>query len=245
MNRADFLKVCVGSMATAFLGAGASRAVASSTVPNIAAQHPYRNSAFWLNSGSTDGNKIALTFDDGPTPRITDRVLDELAARKLPATFFMIGKRIQESPGLAREVAAEGHELGNHTFTHPKLSALPETRAYDEIHRSQDIMADTFGYAPIWFRPPYGAFHRSQGRLAVDQNLGVVYWSVDPQDWTRPGAQAIASRVIAGARPGSIVLLHELTMQTPDSLPMMLDNLLERNFTFCKLSEILVLPTAA
>lgn len=240
MDRADFLKLMTGGVAAAaFLR---SLPVSAAGLTHDAGAHEYSISTYFLNSGSTEGNKIALTFDDGPTPGITDRVLDELAARKIPATFFMIGKRVNDNPNLTREVAAEGHEIGNHSYTHPKLSALSNDRVYDELHRTQDVIASTVGYAPIWFRPPYGAFHRSQGKLVMDQNLGVLYWSVDPQDWTRPGASVIASRVIAGARPGAIVLMHELSRQTPDALPAILDNLQSRNFEFCKVSEILVLP---
>jgi len=136
----------------------------------------------FITSGPPDGNRIALTFDDGPTPGVTDRILDELQKRKLHATFFMIGQRIAAAPDLARCVLAEGHEVGNHTFTHPKLTTLSDQQADAEIQKTQDIMAEVLNHRPAWFRPPYGALRQDQAAMLASRGLGIVLWSVDSKD---------------------------------------------------------------
>jgi len=193
----------------------------------------------FITSGPAEGNRIALTFDDGPTPGVTDRILDELKRRKLHATFFMIGERIAAAPELARRVLAEGHEVGNHTFTHAKLTTLSDAQAESEIQRTQDIMAEVLNHRAAWFRPPYGALRQSQARIVQKAGLRVALWNVDPADWSQPGEEKIVETVLAESKPGSIILCHDLHQQTADCLGPILDGLAERGFTFNSLSELL------
>lgn len=199
------------------------------------------NPAF-VNSGPGLGHRIALTFDDGPTPGVTDVILKELADRDLVATFFMIGRKAEQFRDLAQAVRDAGHELANHTFTHPNLAGLPDARVDYEIRRAQEAVENATGAHPVWFRPPYGAFRRPQGQIALQQDLGVAYWSVDPMDWKRPGAGAIASSVVRRSQPGSIILLHDLHKQTAEAVPALLDGLLERDFVMVTLSTLLGHP---
>ncbi|MCE0523372.1 MAG: polysaccharide deacetylase family protein [Methylacidiphilales bacterium] len=193
----------------------------------------------FITSGPPDGNRIALTFDDGPTPGVTDLILDDLARRKLHATFFMIGRRIAAAPDLARRVLAEGHEIGNHTFTHPKLTTLPDAQVEEEIQKTQDIMGKILNHRPVWFRPPYGALRPNQTAVLRMRGLGVVLWSVDPGDWAQPGTDKIIGTVLAETRPGSIILCHDAHRQTADGTGAMLDGLLERGLAFTTLSSLL------
>jgi peptidoglycan/xylan/chitin deacetylase (PgdA/CDA1 family) len=194
----------------------------------------------FITSGPPDGNRIALTFDDGPTPGVTDLILDELKRRKLHATFFMIGQRIAAAPDLARRVLAEGHEVGNHTFTHPKLTTLADREVEAEIQKTQDIMADALNYHAAWFRPPYGALRQNQAGLLASRGLGIVLWSVDSQDWSQPGAPKIVETALAETKPGSILLCHDRHQQTAHAIGPILDGLLECGFTFATLSTLLV-----
>ena len=193
----------------------------------------------FIRSGPPDGNRVALTFDDGPTPGVTDLILDELKRRKLHATFFMIGERIAAAPDLARRVLAEGHEIGNHTFTHPKLTTLSDAQVDAEIQKTQDIMGEVMNHRAAWFRPPFGEFRRNQAGIPGMKDLGIVLWSVDPADWSQPGEAKIAETILGETKPGSIIICHDTHRQTADAMGPILDGLLERGFAFAKLSELL------
>jgi len=193
----------------------------------------------FIMSGPPGGNRIALTFDDGPTPGVTELVLDELRRRGLHATFFMIGERIAAAPDLARRVLAEGHEVGNHTLTHPKLTTLADQQVEAEIQRTQDLMDDVLNRRATWFRPPYGALRQNQAGMVARKGLGIVLWSVNPGDWAQPGEARIVATVLGETRPGSIILCHDLHRQTADGLGPILDGLLERGLTFATVSSLL------
>jgi peptidoglycan/xylan/chitin deacetylase (PgdA/CDA1 family) len=224
----------MASAAQALAGKLASGPVMTSLPP------PVEKSVDFISSGPGDGNRIAITFDDGPTPGVTEAVLDELRMRGLRATFFMIGKQVVAAPELARRVAAEGHEIGNHTFNHVKLNTLSDQQAGEEIQKTQDALG---GMAqPVWLRPPYGAFRQNQAGLAREKKLGVVLWSVDSRDWSQPGAARIVEAVLSETKPGSIILCHDLHRQTAESLPRILDGLLTRGFNFVTLSSFLGEP---
>ena len=201
---------------------------------------PQPSKAHFVYNGPGFGNRIALTYDDGPTPGITDKILDELAQRNLKATFFMIGNKVRRYPDLARAVVAGGHEVANHTYTHPSLNRLSDARVTEELTQCQDIIGEVTGITPVWFRPPYAAFaNKRQGPMARQKHLGVAYWSVDPRDWANPGVNAIVSKVLGGTRSGSIILLHDLKRQTLQATPAILDGLMEKRFQLTTLSGYL------
>ncbi|HEY8965737.1 MAG TPA: polysaccharide deacetylase family protein, partial [Candidatus Methylacidiphilales bacterium] len=190
----------------------------------------------WASTGPGLGRRMALTFDDGPNGKVTERVLEELRKRNILATFFQIGIRVEAEPALAKTVADAGHELGNHSLTHPQLSKLPDDRVDYELAKTQELIQAATGRTPVWFRPPYGAFRHDQGAHAYTRGLGVALWSIDPRDWAQPGADKIAQTILSEARPGSISLTHDLHAQTADALPRILDGLLEKGFEFTTMS---------
>jgi peptidoglycan/xylan/chitin deacetylase (PgdA/CDA1 family) len=193
----------------------------------------------FINSGPTDGSRIALTFDDGPMPGVTDRILDELKQRGLHATFFMIGRRIAAAPDLARRALAEGHEIGNHTFTHPNLTRLPEAQVEAEIQKTQDIMSEMLQHRAIWFRPPYGALQQKQAALVAKLGMRVVMLTVDPKDWSLPGEDKVIGTVLTQTRAGSIILCHDVHRPTANCMGTLLDGLLERTFKPVTLSKLI------
>jgi peptidoglycan/xylan/chitin deacetylase (PgdA/CDA1 family) len=134
---------------------------------------------------------------------------------------------------------AEGHEVGNHTFTHPKLTMLADEQVDAEIQKTQDIMGEALNHRPAWFRPPYGALRQNQAGMLVRRGLGIVLWSVDSQDWSQPDEVKIAGTVLAETMPGSIMLCHDLHRQTANGVGAILDGLRERGFAFVTLSELL------
>ncbi|MDD4932361.1 MAG: polysaccharide deacetylase family protein [Methylacidiphilaceae bacterium] len=199
----------------------------------------------FANHGPGLGRRIAVTFDDGPTPGVTEKVLAALRERHLSATFFMIGQRVAAAPSLARHVREEGHEIGNHSYTHPQLGRLPAQQVVAQLQRTQEVIEQNTGFRPSWMRPPYGSFRPAQAPIAAQEGLGVVLWSVDTRDWARPGTERILGTVLSQTRPGSIVLMHDLHLQTAEVVGRVLDGLLERGFEFATISNLLGAPRIA
>jgi peptidoglycan/xylan/chitin deacetylase (PgdA/CDA1 family) len=256
ISRGRFLRLFAAGAAT--LAAGrtlsaqestlvAEPGAASPTVPTGAAattpeMGEYELSPHYVHSGPGFGNRLAITFDDGPTPGVTETVLEELRKRNLHATFFMIGEKAARTPALAKMVADAGHEIGNHTYTHPNLAQLSDDKVRYQLSKAQEAIHAASGHLPTWFRPPYGAFKKQQGYIAAELGLGVTYWSVDPTDWRQPGPEKIISGVVNYAVPGSIILMHDLHRQTADSVGRVLDGLLVKDYAFSTISGFLGNP---
>jgi peptidoglycan-N-acetylglucosamine deacetylase len=197
--------------------------------------------ATWF-SVNVDGPYIAMTFDDGPSPETTPQLLDILKQRNIKATFFMIGQNAERNPAIVKRILAEGHEIGNHSWTHPQLSKLSDDRVTEEINKTQNAIKDASGYTPVLLRPPYGAITARQKEWIEKQfGLSVIIWSVDPFDWKRPGASVIEQRILAGARPGAIVLSHDIHKQTVDAMPATLDALAAKGFKFVTVSQLIAM----
>ena len=198
----------------------------------------------FVHSGPGFGRRIAITFDDGPVPYTTEMVLRALESRKIPATFFMLGEHVKAYPSLAREVLAAGHEIGNHTFNHPQLSKLSDAQVEDQIRLTQDLIVDATGTRPVWLRPPYGSFRRSQAHIAYKFKLGVALWNVDTRDWTKPGLQKVMKIIEEETKPGAIILLHDIHKETAQMTGQILDFLLEKEYEFSTISGFIGNPYA-
>ncbi len=192
---------------------------------------------------STPSPVIAMTFDDGPHPRHTPRLLDMLRERGIRATFYLIGNRVVQYPSIARRIAEEGHEIGNHSWSHPFLDRMGASAVTREIDQTTDAIFQVTGRPPVTFRPPYGAFTRSQRtRLHAARALPTILWSVDPQDWRRPGSNVVASRILRAAHQGGIILSHDIHRGTIDAMPQTLDGLAARGLQFVTVSQIIGWP---
>lgn len=163
----------------------------------------------FLLSGVTPMRRIALTFDDGPSPRNTPRLLQLLGDKGVPATFFLLGHRVRKFGSLAGEIAAAGHGIGSHTDLHIPLPLLPAWLLRREFRRAQEAIAEATGQQPRWFRPPYGWFDRRVLELAREFGSQPVLGDVYPVDTRAPSAHAIVERVLRRVEPGSIVILHD------------------------------------
>lgn len=253
VTRGKFLRSLGSSMTGMALGTvgAAAHALATrfaATVPQGATAHSPSGGAGaqaknlapdpFVNCGPAEGNRIALTFDDGPTPGVTDRILDELRRRNIHATFFMIGERVAAAPDLARRVVAEGHEVGNHSFTHPKLNALPDIQVDLEIQKTQDIIHEILDYRPICFRPPYLAFRKDQAPISHGKGLKIICGDVNSKDWAQPGEEAIVTNIRSATKAGSIIICHDMHAQTANCVGQILDELRHRDFIFVTCSEL-------
>lgn len=187
---------------------------------------------------------VAMTFDDGPHPTHTPRLLDMLAERNLKATFYLIGNRVVQYPAIARRIADEGHEIGNHSWSHPFLNRLSDGAVIREIDQTTSAIFQVTGRPPVTFRPPYGAFtSRQRTLLHANRTLPTILWSVDPQDWRRPGASVVANRILQHTRQGGIILSHDIHRGTIDAMPRTFDGLAGRGLRFVTVSQILGWPT--
>jgi peptidoglycan/xylan/chitin deacetylase (PgdA/CDA1 family) len=188
------------------------------------------------------GNYIAITFDDGPHPTNTPRLLDMLAARNIKATFYVIGRSVDLYPKVVRRAVAEGHEIGNHSYTHRLLSKLSDSEVRTDLARCRDAVGRAAGVQPRTLRPPYGGLLQRQREMAhAEFGYPTILWSVDPLDWKRPGAGVISSRIVSQTSAGGIVLAHDLHAQTVDAMPATLDGLLRRGFKFVTVSQLLAM----
>lgn len=159
--------------------------------------------------GRPGGRQVALTFDDGPDPETTPRVLDRLAARGVRATFFLIGRRAVRHPALVRELVAAGHEIGTHTWAHRNAWFLGPAATADELRRGVEALADITGARPRLYRPPWGIVNLAALRLAAGAGLTTVLWSIQPEG-LRPRAPAEQLRHCARRlHDGAIVDLHD------------------------------------
>ena len=214
----------------------------ASTPAPKAEQSPEALKPATYSSAHVDGPYIAMTFDDGPSPETTPRLLDILKQRNIKATFFMIGQNAERNPDLVRRILAEGHEIGNHSWTHPQLSKLSDDRVTQEITKTQEAIKNASGFTPTTLRPPYGAITPRQRAWIESQfGLNIILWSVDPFDWKRPGPSVITQRILSGARPGAIILSHDIHKQTVDAMPATLDALLAKGFKFVTISQLLAM----
>ncbi len=157
-----------------------------------------------------DGYKgIALTIDDGPSSVYTPQVLRLLEKYRVTATFSMIGIEVDTHPGVAREVAAAGHVIANHTWTHPDLAELPPLTIADQMNRATGAIHRVTGRVPTLFRAPYGAWSPAVLQQCARTRMTPLDWSVDPRDWSRPGVASIVGNIMRNTRTGSIILEHD------------------------------------
>lgn len=179
--------------------------------------------------------KVALTFDDGPDPDVTTRILQTLEKYDAKATFFMLGSRVEYYPEIAKMVQEAGHELANHSWTHPDLTKASTEKVFDEIDRTSKIIEDVTGEKPYSFRPPYGAFNE----LVKEQtDLPITLWDVDTLDWKHRNPEQLLTQVQNGVKDGSIVLMHDIHPTTADGLDAVMAYLQDNGYTFVTVSEI-------
>jgi peptidoglycan/xylan/chitin deacetylase (PgdA/CDA1 family) len=178
---------------------------------------------------------VALTFDDGPDRTLTPRVLDILSQERVRATFYLVGSRAAQNPGIVRAIAAGGHEIGNHSWSHPNMTGLSAAAVASQIARTDDAIRSAAGRRPATFRPPYGAWN-SRVASALD-GRPLVMWDVDTQDWRNRNAARI-TQVSARARPGSVILMHDIHATTVAALPGVIRELKSEGRRFVRVSDV-------
>lgn len=168
---------------------------------------PVRQRPFLSMSGV--GRSMVLTFDDGPDPRYTPGILETLRAYDCRAMFFVCGEMAVDNQDLLREMDADGHVVGNHTWSHPLVPKLRPSRIRDELGSTSEVIERALGAPPLWYRAPYGAWNRISFEIGAELGMEPLAWTVDTLDWTEPGTGTIVRRVLDGAAPGVVVLSHD------------------------------------
>ncbi|MBA4370762.1 MAG: hypothetical protein C0418_04205 [Coriobacteriaceae bacterium] len=189
---------------------------------------------------------VALTFDDGPWPGQTEKIISILDREKVPGTFFMLGTNVRKHPKLARRVVAHGHAVGNHSFSHKIKKDSPASMVRRELRGTNSLIRQATGITPKWYRPAGGALSGVIVAEARRADLRLVMWSVDPWDWDEPGAGNIARRVVAATKPGAVILLHDGggdRGQTIKALPWIIHELKRKGYTFVTLDQMAALGT--
>lgn len=192
----------------------------------------------------TPNKVIALTFDDGPDETSTVKILDLLKQYNAKATFFVVGNRVEKYPEIIRREVEEGHEVGNHSFSHPSFANIGSKKMMTELNKAQETIHKATGHDSVLFRPPGGSYNESMVQLCKTNGLLMVLWSwhQDTRDWRKPGVDKIVNKVLTNARNGDIVLMHDFvsnSTQTSDALEIILPELKKRGFSFVTISELL------
>jgi peptidoglycan/xylan/chitin deacetylase (PgdA/CDA1 family) len=202
--------------------------------PHATATHalPEAHPVFYVDDGPMT---IALTIDDGPSPVYTPQILKILEQHHITASFSMVGENVTYYPGVARDVADAGHVIVNHTWDHANLTSLTAAQTRAEIGNATEAIHTAVGRTPTIFRAPYGAWSKTTLEYCASEHLTALDWSVDPQDWARPGVSKIVSNILKNTETGSIILEHDGggdRSETVAALKIAIPRLLDKGYHF-------------
>jgi len=186
-----------------------------------------------------DDNVVSLSFDAAWGNEDTQQLIDILAKYNIRATFFVVGEWVDKFPDSVKALHDAGHEVMNHSDTHPHFTQLSPAQMAAEVNACADKIEAITGVRPDLFRPPYGDYNDAVVRTMREQGFYTIQWDVDSLDWKNPGVDAIVKRVLDKTQSGSILLFHNAAEQTPSALPTLIEGLLAKGFTFAPISELI------
>jgi peptidoglycan/xylan/chitin deacetylase (PgdA/CDA1 family) len=181
---------------------------------------------------------IALTFDDGPG-KYAGKLLDTFKKHKSKATFFLEGQYVKSRKAFAKRMAKEGHELGNHSYTHPHLRDIGDDQIRSELERTEEIIFSVTGKRSTMMRPPYGEFDERVQRISADMGLPIVLWNGGSRDWATKNADAIYKEVMRSAKRDGVILMHDWVAQTVQVMPKILTSLKKQGYHMVTVSNLL------
>ena len=190
----------------------------------------------------TDEKKIALTFDDGPHPLYTPEILEILKKNNVKATFFVVGENADLYPDILRQTAEEGHEIGDHTFSHLQANKTSSQKLSEDMKKSRECILKICEYNVRLFRPPGGAVNRRLTDITEKMDYKVVLWNIDTKDWTHKSADKICENVLTNVKGGSIILFHDYIYEkssTAEALINLIPKLKEMGYTFVTVSDLI------
>lgn len=186
----------------------------------------------------TPEKKVAITIDGVWGAELTPKLLDLFAKHKIHITFFFGGYWLEKHPDVLKEIVARGHEIGNHTYTHPHCNTLSADQLRKELHDTSMLVQEITGQWPRFFRPPFGEYNNQVIKVCEAEKYQVIQWSIDSLDWKEPGVHFIVKRVMDNVKPGDIILMHNNAPHTPDALAIIIPRLIEMGYKIVPLSEL-------
>lgn len=186
----------------------------------------------------TPEKKIAITIDGVWGAERTPRLLDIFAKNNVRITFFFGGYWVEKYPDVLKTIVAKGHEIGNHTYTHPHCNSLGREQLRNELRSTSDLIEKITGKRPRFFRPPFGEYNNQLIEVCKEEQLQVIQWSIDSLDWKEPGVHFIVKRVLDNVKPGAIILMHNNGVHTPDALEILVPRLIQMGYKIVPLSEL-------
>lgn len=193
-------------------------------------------------SNLQEGKRIALTFDDGPHPRNTPKILDILDKYGIKATFFLIGVNAKNYPEALKMVIDKGHEIGNHTYSHKPLKSKSKDEIYKEIMDTEREIAKSGSFSTSLIRPPCGLYDNTLVEIAIENDYKIVLWNIDTKDWAHTSSSDIFAKVVNNVRGGDIVLFHDYISgenNTVEALNLIIPKLISLGYEFVTVSELL------
>src|SRR5690554_6003726 len=185
-----------------------------------------------------DDTNISITLDGTWGADKTEQILKILNKYDLKITFFFAGYWLEKYPDLVKKIAAEGHEIGNHTFTHPHCNSLSREELISELQKTNELIRNLIGKEARFFRPPFGEYNNQLIQTANELGFQVIQWSLDSLDWQEPGVNYIVKRILDNVETGDIILMHNNAPDTPETLDIIIPELLKRDFQIVPLSEL-------
>lgn len=193
-----------------------------------------------VSSVSVPGKYVAITFDDGPSSSLTPQVLDILKRHGASATFFVLGDNASRNPSILARAVAEGHEIGNHTYSHIKMTSASAETIRSEISRTAAVIESATGRKAKVMRPPYGATNANiVSNMFNNYGMRSILWNIDTQDWRHPGVGVVVQRAVGGAKPGSIILLHDIHSSTLAAVEGIVTGLQARGYKLVTVSQLI------
>lgn len=184
-----------------------------------------------------DDKLISITLDGTWGANYTEEILQILRENNVKITFFFAGYWLEKYPELVRKIAAEGHEIGNHSYTHPHFNQLSKEKIKEELESTSNLIEKLIGKRPVFFRPPFGEYNNNVIRTANELGYQVIQWSIDSLDWMEPGVDKIVERVLK-AESGDIILMHNNAPETPEALRRLIPIFKQRGYRIVPLSEL-------
>ncbi|WP_313756660.1 polysaccharide deacetylase family protein [Tissierella sp.] len=203
------------------------------------------NPAAIVSKGSKEEKILALSFDDGPHPKYTLEILDILKQYNVKATFFVLGKHAESYPDIINRQVSEGHEIGNHSYSHINMKKVSDKIIKEEFEKTQEIIYSISNIKPKVFRPPYGNYNDDVIKIVSSDNLSVVLWTFyqDSKDWSNPGVDVIVNTTLSKVQNGDIILLHDYVYKkeshTVEALKIILPKLIDEGYRFVTISELI------
>lgn len=184
---------------------------------------------------------VAISFDDGPGATTTPQLLQILKEKKVHATFFVLGEKAAQHPEIVKQAAKEGHEIGNHTFNHQDLTRLSTQAIMDEVTKTDNEIKKATGKKATFIRPPYGSITKVGAEII---QRPIIQWSVDSEDWRTRNTESIIQKIQTTVYDGSIILFHDIYLETINAIPKVIDYLKEQGYRITTVGDLLGHPTA-